>query len=214
MDPVSPIDARLDHLVFAVPDLDEGVAMVQDLLRVETAPGGRHVGLGTRNRLVGLGGARYLEIVSVDPDQPTPARPRWFGLDDLSEPRLVTWCAKASELGALAARARRGGVELGEPVAGSRDRPDGSRLSWTFTDPWADRAGGVVPFFIDWGASVHPASGLRSTCAFRSLRIEHPEAADVDAVLRTLGLDMQVSEGDAPRLVASLDTPAGIVELS
>jgi len=32
-------------------------------------------------------------------------------------------------------------------------RPDGVRLAWTYTDPAALVAGGVVPFLIDWGVS-------------------------------------------------------------
>ena len=83
----------MDHLVFAAPDLEEGVRHVETLLGVEMSPGGRHAGFGTRNRLIGFGPHNYMEVVSVDPDQPAPDRPRWFGLDTLETPRLVTWCA-------------------------------------------------------------------------------------------------------------------------
>lgn len=218
---VEPIDSvvpgwidEVDHLVFAVPRLGAGTSLVEELLGVKSSPGGRHVGLGTYNRLVGLGPGRYLEVVSVDPGQPTPDRARWFGLDDLTEPRLVTWCARASSLQSLALRAGDAGLELGEVVAGSRERPDGVELSWRFTDPRTDRAGGVVPFFIDWGESPHPSEDLTPACALRGLRGEHPEARLVEGWLEALGLDMTVSTGHAPRLVATLDTPNGPVELS
>lgn len=205
----------LDHLVFAVPELDAGAARMEELLRVPTAPGGRHQGLGTHNRLVGLGPGRYLEIIAVDPEQPAPSRPRWFGVDDLTEPGLVTWCAKATHgLGPLIARGREAGLDLGEVVEGSRRRPDGSLLSWTFSDPWARRAGGVVPFFIDWGGSPHPSDDLPAVCTLHALRVEHPEPGRVEGWLGAVGLDMPVSEGDAPRVVASVETPNGIVELS
>lgn len=205
---------RLDHLVFAVPDLESGARLVEERLGVETAPGGRHVGLGTWNRLVGLGPGRYLEIVAVDPVQPTPSRPRWFELDDLDEAKLVTWCVKSPDLHAVVRRGREAGLDLGEPVAGSRDRPDGARLSWTFTDPWAPRGGGVVPFFIDWGDSPHPGDELPAACSFLGVRVEHPEPERIGAWLRAVGLDTPVSRAHAPRIVASLDTPDGIVELS
>lgn len=205
----------LDHLVFAVPDLEAGAARMEELLGVPTAPGGRHRGLGTHNRLVGLGSGRYLEIIAVDSEQPAPTRPRWFGLDDLTEPGLVTWCAKTMHgLEPLITRGREAGIDLGEVVEGSRRRPDGSLLSWTFSDPWARRAGGVVPFFIDWGSSPHPSEDLPAVCALHALRVEHPEPRRVEAWLAALGLDTPVSEGDAPRVVASLETPNGIVELS
>lgn len=204
----------LDHLIFAVPELEAGASRLEELLGVETAPGGRHQGLGTHNRLVGLGPGRYLEIIAVDPGQPAPDRPRWFGLDDLTEPRLVTWCAKATVgLAAVIARGRDAGIDLGDAVEGSRRRPDGSLLSWTFSDPRAPRAGGVVPFFIDWGRSPHPSDDLPAVCSLRAIRLEHPAPRDVTTWTTALGLDTPVSRGHAPRVVASLDTPNGIVEL-
>lgn len=204
----------VDHLVFVAPDLDTGVRLIEERLGVETSPGGRHEGLGTRNRLVGLGADAYLEVVSIDPGQPAPERARWFGLDEATEPRLATWCARSPDLRALIERGRGAGIDLGGPVAGSRERPDGSRLEWTFSDPWADRAGGVVPFFIDWGGTRHPAADLPRACALREVRVEHPDAADVERWMRALGLRTRVTRGEAPRVVATLDTPTGIVELT
>ncbi len=207
-------DLPVDHLVYTVPELDSGVERVESLLGAPTVEGGRHIGLGSHNRLVPLARGAYLEIVAADPDQPTPSRPRWFGLDRCTAPRLATWCARAADLEELVDRARSAGLSLGSPMAGSRDRPDGTRLSWTFTDPWADREGGIVPFFIDWGRSPHPAAGLPFACSIVEMRLEHPEAERVEAVLRALGLDTPVTSGDAPRVVAALDTPRGIVELT
>src|SRR5262245_48303312 len=82
---------QVDHLVYAVPDLDAGVARVEMLTGVRASPGGQHPGGGTRNALMALGPMSYLEIIGPDPDQPKPAEPRRFGLDDLTVPRLVTW---------------------------------------------------------------------------------------------------------------------------
>ncbi|NNF11641.1 MAG: VOC family protein [Gemmatimonadetes bacterium] len=204
----------LDHLVYAVPDLDEGVRAVEELLGVSSSPGGRHLGLGTHNRLFGLAGGAYLEVVAPDPSQPAPSRPRWFGLDDLDTPRLASWCVRAGDLQEAIQAARRAGLDLGEPTSGSRKRPDGSTLSWTFTDPWLDRAGGVIPFCIDWAGSPHPSDTMPEECACLDVRVEHPRAAEVEPMLRALGLDTSVSNGHAPRLVARLQTPNGIVDLS
>jgi len=160
-----------------------------------------------------------MEVVSIDPDQPPPDRPRWFGLDDLRVPRLVTWCAAlptgtAADLPSLLTAGRDAGIDLGEPRQGSRARDDGSVLRWTMTDPWADRAGGVIPFFIDWGDSPHPAGALPHDCRFVGVRVEHPDAERVAGWMRALGLDTSVEEGHAPRIIATLETPNGLVELS
>lgn len=204
----------MDHLVFASPDLDRGVRHVEQLVGAPMSPGGRHLGLGTHNKLLRLGEACYMEVVGIDPRQPVPERPYWFGLGTLDAPRLVSWCHKGDDLQGLGARGRAAGIDLGEPLSGGRELNDGTRLSWTFTDPWADRAGGVIPFFIDWGNSKHPAESMPDLCTFVGLRIEHPEAESVRAWLAALGLDTPVSEGHAPRLIATLSTPAGLVELT
>ncbi len=205
----------MDHLVFVAPELSAGVRHVETLLGVTMEPGGRHEGFGTWNRLLGLGPRSYMEVVSPDPAQPDPDGSRWFGLDDLSAPRLATWCAAASgALDDLVVRARVVGVDLGVRRTGQRARDDGSVLRWTMTDPWAERAGGVVPFFIDWGDTRHPAASLAPACRFVSLRAEHPDPESVRRVYDALELDVAVSDGRAPRLVATLETPAGTVELS
>src|SRR5262245_66390706 len=95
----------LDHLVYATPDLNLGIDTIEKLLGVKATPGGQHPGLGTRNALVALGPASYLEIIGPDPEQPTPAGPRRFGLDDLKAPRLIGWVAKSRELEVVAAKA-------------------------------------------------------------------------------------------------------------
>ena len=101
---------RIDHLVYATPDLTAGVKQVEALLGIQATPGGQHPGEGTRNALIALGPASYLEIIGPDPDQPKPLRPRKFGIDDLKGSRLVTWAAKGTNLTQIVAEARRRGV--------------------------------------------------------------------------------------------------------
>jgi hypothetical protein len=45
------------------------------------------------------------------------------------------------------------------------------------------------------------------------LRAEHPEAEKVQAALAGLGLDLTVSTAGRPKLIATVRTPRGIVEL-
>jgi glyoxalase-like protein len=205
--------AKVDHLVYATPELQVGVERIERVLGVRATPGGQHPGRGTRNALLSLGPGTYLEIIGPDPEQPTPAQPRQFGIDDLKEPRLVTWAAKGKQLEQLANEAGRGGVKLGEVIPGTRQRADGVVLSWRYTDPRTVVAGGIVPFFIDWGKTPHPASTATQGASLIGLRAEHPDPEQVQNALSRLGLDLRVQPGPRPALVATVSGPRGRVEL-
>jgi hypothetical protein len=205
--------SKVDHLVYAAPDLEMGIKRLEDLLGVRATPGGQHPGLGTRNALIALGPSTYIEIIGPDPDQPRPVGPRRFGIDDLEAPRLVGWVAKGIELEQLVIRARRSGVALGNVISGSRKRPDGVVLSWRYTDPNVVVANRLVPYFIDWGKSPHPAATATPGVTLVALRAEHPDATRVQSMLGQLGLDLHVQTGPKPALIAILDTPKGRVQL-
>ena len=205
--------AQVDHLVYATPDLQLGIETAEKLFGVRATPGGQHPGQGTRNALIALGPASYLEIIGPDPDQPKPAGPRRFGIDDLKAPHLLTWVAKGKSLDRFAADAKAHGVDLGAVIPGSRKRPDGVVLSWTYTDPRVVLADRLVPYLIDWGASPHPSATAAKGVRLLSLRAEHPDAEHVQLMLKQLGLDLAVTKGPKPALIATFDSPKGRVEL-
>src|SRR6185295_13315433 len=172
----SGVLAQVDHLVYTVPDLQQGIESAEKLFGVRATPGGQHPGLGTRNALVALGPSSYLEIIGPDPEQPKPAGRRRFGIDELRAPRIVGWVAKGAEVDTLAAAAADKGVKLGAVIPGSRRRPDGVVLAWRYTDPAAVLADGLVPYFIDWGTSPHPSATATRGATLISVRAEHPDA--------------------------------------
>jgi hypothetical protein len=204
---------RIDHLVYATPDLAVGIQRIEAMLGVRATPGGQHPGEGTRNALVSLGPASYLEIIARDPEQPEPDTPRKFGIDTLRSPRLVTWAAKGSDLGLLVADARRRGVMLGDVIPGSRRTPSGALLSWHITSQRTVIADGLVPFFIDWGQTPHPAATAGTGATLIALRAEHPDAERVRKILDQLGLDLPVTSGATPALIGTIAGPRGRVEL-
>lgn len=204
----------LDHLVYATPDLAEGVRLVERLLGVTATPGGQHPGAGTCNALIGLGGERYLEIVGPDPEQAAPAGGRRFGIDGLTQPRLVTWAVKAPGIAARVDRARKRGWDPGAPEAMSRRRPDGLLLEWTLTRAPESFGDGLVPFLIDWGQTPHPAASLPAGCELVRVRGEHPNAGKVRDALLALGEDLSIIPGPEPVLAAIIQSAKGrLVEL-
>jgi hypothetical protein len=203
----------IDHLVWGGPDLENEIARLERWTGVRATIGGRHPGEGTHNALIGLGPGRYLELISPDPTQAPPGRPRWFGLDNVTSPRLITWAAKCPDLDRRAAAARVAGVPLGDVRSGRRALPSGRVLSWNLTYPDVRAGAGLIPFLIDWGASPHPAGTTPGGVDLMGLRAEHPEPAAIREWLRRLELDLPVTAGSAPALIATLDTPRGRVEL-
>jgi hypothetical protein len=204
---------QIDHLVYAVPDLPAAVAALHARLGVEPAFGGQHPAWGTRNALVSLGPRTYLELMGPDPALPPPAGARPFGIDGLASPRLASWACRGEDLTGIAEEALRLGVSLGDVQARSRKRPDGTLLAWTMTDLQTDREGGVVPFFLDWGATPHPAAAAPGGCALLELRATHPEPDRIREILRRLGVGIPVSAGPRASLAARISTPRGVIEL-
>jgi len=208
-----PLLTRIDHLVYSTTDLEKSVADLEAFLEVRPAPGGQHPGRGTHNALLALSDRSYLEVIGPDPAQADTVGPRWFQIDNLDAPRLVTWAVKETELNKLRAKAKAYGFYIGPVVSGIRQRSDGSSLRWRFTDPATIVADGIVPFFIDWGNSPHPAASAPLGPVLESLRAEHPEPTAVMRALSAVGLDLPVESGPRPALIATLRTEEGLVEL-
>jgi hypothetical protein len=199
--------------VYAAPDLDAAVEDLADRLGVRAAAGGSHPGRGTRNALIGLGRGAYLEILAPDPEQPRPEGPLWLGADAPEGPRLTAWAVRTNDLEGALRIAADAGARLGPILEGSRRGADGALLSWRLTDPRVVVEEGLVPFFIDWGRSPHPAAAAAGGVALAALRGEHPRPGDMATLLGNLGLELPVTKGPRSALIAVLQTPRGLIEL-
>lgn len=198
------VPPQLDHIIVAGPDLSNATALVEVRLGVRLTPGGRHPAWGTRNAILPLTSSTYLEVIGPDGLE---ARPTLFGIDRLTAPRLVTWAAKTGNLAKVVAEARASGIDLGTPRAGQRLQADGSSISWQLTDPFAPRAGGIIPFFIEWTSGAHPATAAPHVASLVRLYAEHPNAGTVAEQLQSLGVQLDVLPGRTPRLIAELISP-------
>jgi hypothetical protein len=163
--------ATIDHLVVAADTLEQGVRWCEAVLGVTPGPGGRHPSMGTHNRLLRLasaGDARqaqaaYLEIIAIDPQAPSPAHPRWFGLDARrpgAPPQLVHWVLRVDALQAHLDAWRASGVDPGAVQSMSRSRPQ-DELRWRLTVPSDGQPGlaGALPALIEWD-SEHPTAAM------------------------------------------------------
>jgi len=216
-------DPALDHLVYAAPDLDAAVQDLAERCGVQPVEGGRHVGLGTRNHLLGLGGGAYLEIIGPDPEQPEPAGPRPFGIDSLTGPALVTWAVRPADLDAVVARARARGHDPGDARPMSRRTPAGDVLRWRLTASALDDGrepvsgvgsgfgDGLLPFLIDWGTTVHPTASGLPEIGLVSLTGRHPDVAGVRRALAALDVRLDVEGGERPGLTAVLRRADGVL---
>ena len=141
---------RIDHVVYAVADLEAAATTMQERHGLASVVGGRHLGWGTGNRIIPLGDS-YLELLSVVDHQ--EASLDSFGqsvarhLQAGDGPFL--WVLSTDDLDGVAARL---GLEV---VVKSRLLPGGGEIAWRSAGlpqaaekPW-------LPFFISW--DVPPA---------------------------------------------------------
>jgi Glyoxalase-like domain len=165
------LSLRIDHVLYAVSDLEAGGARFEEDLGLESIPGGRHPNWGTANRIVQLG-PDYVELVGVV--DPETAASSDFGrlVRDTSE-GLVGWAVATDDLDAVAAR-------LGLHIErGSRKRPDGVRLAWRVAGlAEALQSGGALPFFIQWEGpgELHPGGDHSAPAGVRWVEVAADEA--------------------------------------
>lgn len=217
----------LDHLVVAAPDLDAGTDYVAGVLGIAPQGGGAHAAMGTHNRVLGLFGGIYLEVIAVDPAAAAPARPRWFGLDSEAVrqrlrdgPFLLHWAARVERPADLS----RWQAQYPERIAPVIPMSRGS-LHWRITVPadgslpaWPGEAGsagdGALPSLIQWDVTPAPGASLpRQDLALRRLCAHHPRAELLRQGLAWLGADhlLAVEQDDGPPgLIAEIETAQGI----
>ncbi|WP_420596185.1 VOC family protein [Deinococcus sp.] len=205
--------SAIDHLVIAARTLPEGAAWLEERLGVSLSPGGEHPTFGTHNRLLSLGSAylsAYLEVLAINPDAPSPLRPRWFGLDTPAMqarlergPALIHWVARTPA------------VPL--PVQGELLSLQRGSYAWTLSVP-ADGSlplGGVLPSLIEWQAES-PAAALPDVgVRLHHLELSTPEPEQLSAALNQLQLSQLATLHLAEEvgLRAVLHAPKGEVEL-
>jgi len=93
---------RVDHVIWATGDLDAAAKRIAREHGLQDAGGGRHVGIGTHNRVFPLGGG-YLEVLAIaDPEE---AAASLIGRVVAAAPEgLFGWAVAVDDVAAHAAR--------------------------------------------------------------------------------------------------------------
>jgi len=225
--------AKLDHFIYLVSSLEEGIAWFESRCGVSPRYGSSHQGLGTHNALLSLGNGMYIELLAIDPEQvgPDDARPVFLGADTPTDqlPRFVAYCIRIEPAGHLAewccTVSQECGVDLGQPQPMSRTEIDGTEVSWTLA--WQTHKGGaanlplggLTPFAIDWGNAieigVHPSVSApgANNVSLLGIYATTPDVAEAKVVLASMlgadhALEHTLYEGES-RLRLQINTPKG-----
>jgi hypothetical protein len=186
---------QIDHVVYAVRDLDAAAERFRRAYGLGSVAGGRHAGWGTGNRIVPLGD-QYVELISVvDPEE---AAGTTFGRTMLAflegGDRSWTVVCRTDELDRIAAR-----LDL-EVSEGARTRPDGQVIAWRGAGLDDPRRAVNQPFFIQWDLASPDI---------------YPGRAAADHEVEPLGISWVEVGGDPKELHAWLgdaDVPLRVVE--
>jgi hypothetical protein len=193
----------LDHILWAVPDRDQGIAYFEQLTGIRAAIGGSHPGRGTRNALVSLGRKVYLELIAPDPEQP-PANNFGNEIRSLTAPRLLTFVVDCPDLETLSSKAAKAKIPFKGPEPWSR-----GALNWRLAFTEDTRFGGLLPIYIDWQKSSHPALSAPAGLSLAEFEVMHPDAESLAAVYAALDIGMTVRRSDRPALRAVIRGPRG-----
>jgi Glyoxalase-like domain len=188
---------RIDHVIWKAEDLESTASRIEAEYGLSQDGGGRHVGIGTHNRVFPLGGG-YLEVLAVaDPEQ---AQHSPLGQAIVAAPEgLFGWALAVDDVDAHAAR-----LSLEVTTIAREDLT--ARLAGVaqaMADPW-------LPFFIerDSGIADPGATGDAGGIAWLEL------AADAERLTTWLGgadLPLRLAADDRPRGVRALALASGTV---
>ncbi len=201
---------RIDHVVYAVHDLDRAAERFDEAYGVVASPGGVHPQWGTGNRIIPLGDARYLELIAiVDAAVAASTELGRAIADRITEgDRWFALCLCDDDIEVTAGR-------LGlTPAPGSRTLPDGRTVAWRAAGIDDPRRTPDLPFFIEWTGEpdAHPGARAAGHRADPSGVAWVEIAGDPDAFAAWTDdaqLPVRFVAGEPGVVAVALATPAG-----
>lgn len=227
---------QIDHLVVVAQTLELGVQWCEATLGITPSAGAEEAPYGTHNRLFKMATPAYplayLEIISINPAAKRPANAplkRWFDMDDPAlqaavalVPRLVHFVVNTDDIQAARTALKTQGIDRGPAVQAKRHTRRGL-VQWQMTvrEDGQRLFDGALPSVIQWGKPdaaeplrLHPRNSLpRSGVTLQSLVVTHPTATKLQAAYESIGLSGVTVETGPANLIATLNTPRGVVQL-
>jgi len=205
---------NIDHIVYAVPDLEFAIDDLEKRTGVRPVLGGTHTSQGTKNALLNLGNTCYLEILSTDKNNVDIKPPRWMGIDLIDRPTISRWSLKSSDLQKDSTVLQKYHSDMGTIHAGQRKMTNGQLLTWEMMMPLSNPKVEVIPFMTDWQQSVsHPTDQLSDDCQICKIQFIHPEPKLINMVFYELDVNIKVAKGASAAILLEIQTPNGIVIL-
>ncbi|NRB53376.1 MAG: VOC family protein [Saprospiraceae bacterium] len=205
---------KIDHIVYAVPDLDQAIHDFQLKTGITPVFGGYHKNQGTKNALVNIGDGVYLELITIDHDNAAISSPRWMGVDLITEAQVTRWSLKSDQLEPDSDALKAFDEQMGVIEGGQRKTANGDLLSWMMILPLAEPAVEIAPFVTSWGAdSIHPTQNLPEVYPLLDILFYHPDPDSLSTLWRQLGLSYPIHPAAVAQIKIILDCPNGRIEL-
>ncbi len=210
---------QIDHIIWAVPDLDAGAAYLEELSGVEPITGGVHPGRGTRNKLISAGEKMYLEVIAPDTGQmpldpaANPVQAFADRISRMDSPEVDMFAFASSDLEFMAEAGRKLGLEVVGPSPGQRRTPEGELIRWSHVDFIGHGFGQFVPFAINWLDSPHPSTTSPEGAVIEGITVEHPRADELRRIYEGLRIPATVVQADEPVIIVHMRSEKGAFEL-
>jgi len=141
-------DFQIDHVTVAGSDirkLQAGLAAIG----IASVYGGAHINNTTEMALASLADAAYLELMALRQNaDPNLAAEHVWARFLKGDAGPCAWALREKDLPAEVRRLKAAGIQVSEPVASGRERPDGVRLDWETSDVGDGVRGAFFPFLI------------------------------------------------------------------
>jgi hypothetical protein len=135
-------------------------------------------------------------------------------ISSMAHPEVDMFAFSATDLDAIAARARELGLNVVGPTPGQRETPDGGLVRWSHVDFIGHGFGQFVPFALNWLDSPHPSTTSPRGAVILGITVEHPRAEELRRIYEGLGVPAEVVQAEKPRIIVRMSSETGTFEVT